>query len=53
MSLGAYQMEVSTKFRVEPIWPGLPMREILRVAFRDKMISDRDHAVLRALRGEA
>jgi hypothetical protein len=52
MSLGAYRVEVSEKIRTEPNWPGLPMREILRVAFRDKVISTWDHPVLQRLRGE-
>lgn len=36
----------------EPEWPTLEMREVLRVAFRDRFITTADHPVLRKLRGE-
>jgi hypothetical protein len=53
MSLGAYDVAVATGQVAEPGWPSLPFQEIIRVAFRDRMISDPDHPVLRRLRGEA
>jgi hypothetical protein len=52
MSLGAYRVEVSDSLRIEPSWPDLPMRDILKAAFRDKRISTWDHPVLQRLRGE-
>jgi hypothetical protein len=52
MALEAYRVEDAPSLRMEPTWPDLPMREILRVAFRDKMISTWDHPVLQRLRGE-
>jgi hypothetical protein len=52
MSLGAYDVAVATGQLVEPTWPDRPFNEILRIAFRDKMISSWDHPVLRRLRGE-
>lgn len=52
MTLGAYRVEDAPAMRSEPNWPALPMREILRVAFRDKVISSWDHPVLQRLRGE-
>jgi hypothetical protein len=51
MSLGAYEV-VTASYPVEPEWPALSMKEILKVAFRDKLISTLDHSVLRQLRGE-
>jgi hypothetical protein len=51
MGLGAYDIKAAT-YRTEPTWPTLPMNEILRVAFRDRMIDSFDHPVLRELRGE-
>ena len=36
----------------EPEWPELSLRELLRIAFKDKMIDDLGHPVLRKLRGE-
>jgi hypothetical protein len=53
MDLGAYRMQDAPLMRAEPNWPAITMREILRVAFRDKVISSLDHPVLQRLRGEA
>jgi hypothetical protein len=52
MALGAYQIEVASGQLPEPAWPDATFQEIIRIAFRDKMISDRSHPVLRRLRGE-
>jgi hypothetical protein len=53
MSLGAYDIAVASGQIAEPSWPDVPFQEIIKIAFRDKMISDWDHPVLRRLRGEA
>jgi hypothetical protein len=37
----------------EPEWPDLPLRELLKLAFKDYVIDNLDHPVLRRLRGEA
>jgi hypothetical protein len=52
MGLGSYQVFQATGDLPEPEWPDLPFGELLKIAFRDKMIQDRDHPVLRQLRGE-
>ena len=52
MSLGAYEIGVSTGVASDPTWPDLSLQEIIKIAFRDKMISDLDHPVLKRLRGE-
>jgi hypothetical protein len=36
----------------EPRWPAQPFKELLRLAFKDKVIVSLDHVVLRKLRGE-
>jgi hypothetical protein len=36
----------------EPEWPEVPFGELLRIAFRDRLIESLDHPVLRRLRGE-
>ena len=36
----------------DPTWPCLPFNKILELAFKDKVITDLDHPVLRRLRGE-
>ena len=36
----------------DPEWPDLPFKELLRIAFKDRFISDLNHPVLHRLRGE-
>ena len=52
MSLGAYDLTAASGQVAEPDWPDIPFQEIIKIAFRDKMISDWNHPVLRRLRGE-
>jgi len=52
MSLGAYDVAVASGQVAAPEWPGIAFQEIIRIAFRDKMISDWNHPVLRRLRGD-
>jgi hypothetical protein len=52
MSLGAYEVAVASGQVADPVWPDVSFQEIIKIAFRDKMISDWDHPVLRRLRGE-
>jgi hypothetical protein len=51
MNLGAYEISVAESIMVEPQWPDLPFSEILRLAFRDRLIDRLDHSVLKRLRG--
>jgi hypothetical protein len=37
----------------EPVWPEEPFNELLRIAFRDRIISSPDHPVVKRLRGQA
>jgi hypothetical protein len=52
MSLGAYDVAVATGQIDQPAWPDISLQEIIRIAFRDKMIDDWNHPVLQRLRGE-
>jgi hypothetical protein len=52
MSLGAYDVAVATAQVAEPAWPDISFQEIIKITFRDNMISDWNHPVLRRLRGE-
>jgi hypothetical protein len=52
-SLGAYEVYQAAASWQEPQWPALPMKEILRIAFKDRFIQAADHVILRQLRGEA
>jgi hypothetical protein len=51
MSLGAYEVSLAAGQVPEPDWPDNSMQEIIRIAFRDRMISDWSHPVLKRLRG--
>ena len=51
-SLGAYEVEAAIGTIPEPTWPELPFKELLRIAFRDRLIDRLDHPVVRQLRGE-
>ena len=55
MSLGAYEvMEATAAAISEPQWPDEhDFQSLLRIAFRDRLITDLDHPVLKRLRGEA
>jgi hypothetical protein len=52
MGLGAYDVFQATGPLPDPDWPDVPFRELLRIAFKDRFISDPNHPVLRRLRGE-
>ena len=53
MSLGAYEITTAESAMAEPVWPELSFEELLRIAFRDRMITAIDHPVVRRLRGLA
>lgn len=52
MALGANDIWQAQAFLSEPEWPAHTFQEMLRVAFRGRMIDSVDHPVLRRLRGE-
>ena len=58
-ALGGYVIEQAVGQLPEPRWPELGdtpremMQAAIKIAFRDRMIADGDHAVLKRLRGEA
>jgi hypothetical protein len=51
MSLGAYEIFSAESVMQEPTWPELSFNELLRIAFRDRIISSPDHPVVKRLRG--
>jgi hypothetical protein len=53
MPLGAYDVFIASADWPEPSWPDLPLSEILRIAFKGRVIDSLDHPVLKRLRGEA
>lgn len=52
MNLGAYEVFVASGKIPEPEWPEHTFRDLLRIAFRERIITSFDHAVLKRLRGE-
>lgn len=53
MGMGAYDVSTSTHIP-DPVWPEISMRELLRIAFGDGRLIDRDdHPVIRQLLGSA
>jgi hypothetical protein len=51
MSLGAYEIFEAASTVADPQWPELSFQELLRVAFRDRLVNRLDHAVIKRLRG--
>jgi hypothetical protein len=51
LTLGAYSVYYADNLS-NPDWPDLSFRELLRIAFKDRVIQSLDHTVLRQLRGE-
>jgi len=51
MDLGAYEIFEAEGSVSDPTWPDLSFNEIVRIAFKDKIIRDPDHPVVKRLRG--
>jgi hypothetical protein len=52
MNLGAYEAILAPVKLPDPEWPDYPFTELLRIGYRDRIISSFDHPVLKRLRGE-
>lgn len=52
-ALGAYRADTASGFSDDPVWPEYSFGEILKIAFRDRVISAWDHPILKQLRGDA
>lgn len=52
MSLGAYDCTMATGALGDPAWPTESFSEVLRVAFKDKLVETPDHPLCKRLRGE-
>jgi hypothetical protein len=53
MGLGAYEIFVAEGPIREPNWPDISYQELIRLAFRDRLITSLDHPVVKRLRGLA
>ena len=51
MSLGAYEMFEAEGTLADPEWPTLSFNELLRIAFKDRLIDRGDHPVIKQFRG--
>jgi hypothetical protein len=51
MSLGAYDIFKASDSIPAPTWPTLSFSELMRIGFRDHLITNFDHAVIKRLRG--
>ena len=51
MSLRAYEIFVAESAIPDPIWPDLTFAQIYRIAFKDRLINDPSHPVIKRLRG--
>ena len=52
MNLGAYDIFEATGKIPEPEWPEHTFQDLLRIAFRERIINSFEHPVLKRLRGE-
>jgi hypothetical protein len=50
-SLGAYEILIAQGQIPEPVWPDHSLRDLLKIAFSDRIIDKPDHEVIRQLRG--
>ena len=53
MSLGAYDIYKGAESLSEPQWPDKSMEDIIKVAFRGRVIENAEHAVIKRLQGLA
>jgi hypothetical protein len=51
MSLRAYEIFQPVNSIPDPVWPEQPFPELLRIAFRDRLINTIDHPAVKRLRG--
>ena len=53
MALGAYEMIEASATIPDPVWPTATFKELLKIGFRESLIEDFNHPVLKRLRGES
>jgi hypothetical protein len=53
LSLGAYEIYVAQDGLPDPVFPDLPFQDLLRIAFRDRIVDSEHHLVVKMLRGRA
>jgi hypothetical protein len=53
MGLGAYEIYEASATIPDPRWPELTFTELMRIGFRDRLVTNFDHPVIQQLRGLA
>jgi hypothetical protein len=53
MSLGAYEISIAESVMANPVWPDLSFQDLVRIAFKERLITSIDHPVVKRLRGLA
>jgi hypothetical protein len=51
MSLGAYEVTLAESVMAAPVWPELSFQDLVRIGYRDRMVTALDHPVVKRLRG--
>ena len=51
MALGAYEVAIAETITTEPQWPDSSFQDLLRIAFKGRLITDLSHPVVKRLRG--
>ena len=51
--LGAYEMFVAESVMSGPVWPEASFQDLVKLAFRDRLITKLDHPVIKRMRGLA
>jgi hypothetical protein len=52
MALGAYAMFEASSTIPDPVWPVESFKELLKIGFRNRLVDEMGHPVLKRLRGE-
>ena len=50
-ALSAYEIFEASGDLPEPVWPDIPFQEILKIAFRDRIVDHTDHPLVQRLTG--
>jgi hypothetical protein len=51
MQLGAYELFEAASSIQDPVWPTQSFQELLEIGFRDRLVDNPSHAVIKRLRG--
>lgn len=51
LTLGAYEVAIAETVTTEPQWPDASFQDLLRIAFKGRLITDFNHPVVKRLRG--